>query len=266
MLLTVSALALAAMDPEHMHGHSPQLGKLTFETTCSPAAHALFHQGVAWLHSFEYQRAEQSFSEAAAADPRCGIADWGVAMSYYHPLWDGPTADELEKGKSAIETAKAAGAKSQRERDYVAALDVFYRDFDRLDLKTRAFAYSDAMGKLHERYPRDDEAAVFYALSLIAAGKMDGDPAFARQKQAGTILSQVLAKKPGPPRRRAFPDPRLRLPRSGRAGPARRASIREHRSGFGACAAHAIAHLYAARPVGGGDQLQPSFRGVRDRL
>ena len=108
MLLTVSALALAAMDPEHMHGHSPQLGKLTFETTCSPAAHALFHQGVAWLHSFEYQRAEQSFSEAAAADPRCGIADWGVAMSYY-PLWDGPTADELEKGKSAIETAKAAG-------------------------------------------------------------------------------------------------------------------------------------------------------------
>ena len=55
------------------------------------------------------------------------------------------------------------------------------------------------MGKLHERYPRDDEAAVFYALSLIAAGKMDGDPAFARQKQAGTILSQVLAKNPDHP-------------------------------------------------------------------
>lgn len=96
MLLTVSALALAAMDPEHMHGHSPQLGKLTFETTCSPAAHALFHQGVAWLHSFEYQRAEQSFSEAAAADPRCGIADWGVAMSYYSAVgWsDGGRAGE----------------------------------------------------------------------------------------------------------------------------------------------------------------------------
>jgi Tfp pilus assembly protein PilF len=199
MFVTVSALALASMDSGHSHEHAPQLGTVSFETSCSPAAQALFLQGAGWLHSFEYRRAEQSFGAAAAEDPGCGIADWGVAMSYYHPLWDGPTSAELEKGKAAIDKAKAAGAKSQREKDYIAALDTFYRDSGRLDLKTRALAYSDAMGRLHERYPKDDEAAVFYALSLIAAGTMDGDHAFPRQKRAGAILNDVLARNPDHP-------------------------------------------------------------------
>jgi tetratricopeptide (TPR) repeat protein len=199
LLLTASAFALAAMDPEHVHDHSPQLGKLTFQTSCSPAAQAAFERGLGWLHSFEYRRAEQSFSEAAAADTGCGIADWGVAMSYYHPLWDGPTPAELEKGKRAIEKANAVGAKSEREKDYIAALDTFYRNSDRLDLKTRAFAYSAAMDRLRIRYPTDDEAAVFDALSLIAVGTMDRDPSFPRQKQAGAILNHVLAKNPDHP-------------------------------------------------------------------
>ena len=120
MLLTIFALGLGAMGPEHSHEHSPQLGKLTFETSCSPAAQALFQQGAGWLHSFEYRRAAETFGQAAAADPACGIADWGVAMSYYHPLWDGPTPAELEKGKAALQKAKAVGAKSERERDSIS--------------------------------------------------------------------------------------------------------------------------------------------------
>jgi hypothetical protein len=199
MLLTATALALAAMDPEHSHEQSPHLGKLSFETTCSPSAQAAFQRGLGWLHSFEYRRAEQSFSEAAVADPSCGIAEWGVAMSYYHPLWDGPTPADFDKGKGAIRKAKAAGAKSERERAYVDALETFYRDSDQLDLKKRAFAYSEAMERLHDRYPKDDEAAVFYALSLIAAGTMDADPAFSKQKRAGAILNNVLAKNPDHP-------------------------------------------------------------------
>jgi len=193
-LIAASALAFAMMEPEHSHDHVPQLGKLSFQTTCSPAAQALFEQGLGWLHSFEYRRAEQAFDQATAADATCGIAQWGVAMSFYHPLWDGPTQSELEKGKAAIQKAKAAGAKSQREQDYIGALDVFYRDFDRADLKTRAFAYSDAMEQLSGRYPSDDEASVFYALSLIAAGTMDGDHGFTRQRKAAAILNRILAK------------------------------------------------------------------------
>ena len=199
MLLTASALALAAMDPGHSHEHMLQLGKLSFETTCSPAAQASFETGLSWLHSFGYQDSERSFAEAAAADPKCAIAYWGVAMSNYHPLWAAPTASEFAKGKEAIDKAVAVGAKSQREKDYVGALDTFYRDADKLDLKTRAFAYSDAMAKLHATYPKDDEAAVFYALSLITAGTMDGDKAYPKQKQAAAILNDVLARNPDHP-------------------------------------------------------------------
>ncbi len=199
MLLTVSALAMVAMDPGHSHEHGPQLGKLTFATTCSPVAQAAFETGLRWLHSFEYQESERSFAQAASADPGCAIADWGVAMSNYHPLWAAPTPAEFAKGKDAIDKAKAAGAKSQREKDYVAALDAFYRDADRLDLKTRVLAYSGAMQRLHKGYPNDDEAAVFYALSLIAAGTIDGDKAYPKQKQAAAILNDVLARNPDHP-------------------------------------------------------------------
>jgi len=199
LLLPVSALFLAAAAPEHSHEHSPQLGKVHFETTCGAAAQQSFETGLRWLHSFEYQESDRSFSQAATADPQCAIAYWGEAMSNYHPLWAAPTSAEFEKGKAAIEKAKAAGAKSERERDYIAALDTFYRDSDRLDLKTRVLAYSKGMEQLHGRYPQDDEATVFYALSLIAAGTMDGDPKFPRQRQAATILNDVLARNPDHP-------------------------------------------------------------------
>lgn len=197
--LTVAVLAMAAMDPEHSHEHSPQLGKLSFETTCSPAAQEQFQTGLRWLHSFEYQESERSFSAAAAADPGCAIAYWGIAMSNYHPLWAAPTPAEFAKGKDAIERAKAASAKSERERAYVASLDTFYRDAGRRDLKTRVAAYSEEMRKLHGAYPNDDEAAVFYALSLIAEGAMDGDKTYPRQKRAAAILNNVLARNPDHP-------------------------------------------------------------------
>ena len=200
LLAVTSALALAVADPapEHHH-HSPQLGTLSFDTTCSPAAQALFMEGLGWLHSFEYEDAQRSFSKAAQTDSGCAIAHWGEAMSYYHPLWVPPTAAELEKGRIAITAAKAAAAKSQREQDYLAAVDAFYRDSERLDHKTRALAYTEAMKQLHERYPEDREAGVFYALSLIAAGTMAKDPAFTKEKQAAAILNAVLKENPDHP-------------------------------------------------------------------
>jgi tetratricopeptide (TPR) repeat protein len=201
-LLAASALLLAsaaAPHSDHDHAHEPQLGKLLFQSSCTADADALLQRGLGWLHSFEYEQAAHTFAEAAAADPGCGIAHWGVAMSYYHPLWAAPSPAELEKGRAAVASAQAAGADSVRERDYVAAIETFYRDSERLDHKTRALAYSAAMKALHERYPDDREAAVFYALSLIAAGTMDQDPAFAKEHEAGAILNQVLAEEPDHP-------------------------------------------------------------------
>ena len=195
----LAALALAIAGTGQSHDHSPELGTLSFKSTCSSPAHAELESGLRWLHSFEYQEAERSFSRAAALDPSCAIANWGVAMSNYHPLWASPTAAELVKGKSAIEKAKAQDAKSQRERDYIAALDAFYRGSHRLDHKARVIAYSSAAQQLQVRYPKDNEAALFYALSLIAVGTMDSDPKYAKEHRAAAILDRVMAINPHHP-------------------------------------------------------------------
>jgi tetratricopeptide (TPR) repeat protein len=198
-LLLVSALAVAQPAHHEHHDHSEKLGSVAFQTSCSPAAHAIFLRGVAWLHSFEYEQAESSFNEAVAADPTCAIALWGAAMSLYHPLWVPPSPAELQRGRAAVAKAQAMPAKSQRERDYVSAIAIFYLNSDKLDHKTRALAYNWAMKELHDRYPDDSEAAVFYALSQAAAGTLDKDPTFAREKDAAAILNDVLKTQPDHP-------------------------------------------------------------------
>ncbi|HVM23419.1 MAG TPA: hypothetical protein VM308_09010 [Sphingomicrobium sp.] len=199
LMIAAALLALTSSGEEQAHAHGPQLGKVSFPTTCNGEADAHFQHGLGWLHSFEYAEAADAFLAAAAADQSCGIAYWGVAASYYHPLWAPPSAAELEKATAAIAKAKAAGAKSARERDYIAAIETFYRGSDTLDHKTRAAAYSAALEQLHKRYPADREAAVLYALSLIALGTMDQDPEFSKEKQAGAILNAILAQQPDHP-------------------------------------------------------------------
>jgi hypothetical protein len=199
---TASLLALAAAvaEPPHSdHDHARQLGKVSFPTSCNYKADVEVQRGLAWLHSFEYEQAARVFSDAATADPDCAIAHWGVAASYYHPLWAPPTPSELEKGRAALAKAKAASAASEREREYIATLEPFFRDADTLDHKTRSVHYSAALEQLHKRYPADNDAAVFYALSLIAAGMLDQDPDFAKEKTAGAILNRVLAAEPDHP-------------------------------------------------------------------
>jgi tetratricopeptide (TPR) repeat protein len=197
-LWIVTALALADASGQH-HEHGEKLGKVAFQNSCSPAAQETFLRGVALLHSFEYTPAETTFNEAAAADPSCAIASWGTAMSLYHPLWAPPSKAELERGRAAVAKALATPAKTERERDYVEAIATFYRDSDKLDHKTRAMAYNAAMAALYKRYPADREAAVFYALSQAAAGTLDNDPTFAREKDAAAILNKVLKEEPDHP-------------------------------------------------------------------
>jgi hypothetical protein len=193
------ALALTPDGSPHNHDHAPQLGSVSFATSCTADADVLFQQGLGWLHSFEYEQAARLFSRAADADSRCAIAHWGIAASYYHPLWSPPSADELEKGRASLAKARAAGAKGQREQDYIAALGAFYDNSEQVDHGTRALAYSNALEQLHREYPDDREAAVFYALSLVAAGAMDADPEFAKERAAGAILNQLLAEEPDHP-------------------------------------------------------------------
>lgn len=184
---------------QHRHDSSEKLGRVDFAVSCNPPAQRQFNRAVAWLHSFEYEEAEKAFTEVTITDPRCGMGYWGIAMSNYHSIWTPPTPAELQKGASAIAKAKVVGAGTARERDYLAALEIFFDNSAKLDHRTRTFAYSDAMKQLYQRHPSDNEAGVFYALTLIATGMMANDKNFVREKQAAQILNRVLAREPQHP-------------------------------------------------------------------
>jgi tetratricopeptide (TPR) repeat protein len=200
-LIVVTACPFNAQESGHQHRHdaSEKLGEVRFVVSCTPQAQKQFNHAVGWLHSFEYEEAEKAFTHVAATDPRCGMAHWGVAMTSYHQLWVAPTAEELKRGWSAIEKARTTGARTQRERDYINALETFYKDSDKLDHRTRTFAYHEAMKRLYESNPSDQEAAVFYSLTLIATGMMSNDKTYAREKEAVQILNRVLARQPQHP-------------------------------------------------------------------
>src|SRR5712691_10927140 len=116
---------LAAADDQHNHSHD--LGVVHFPVSGTPAAQKTFERGVALLHSFWYDEADKTFSEATRIDPACAMGYWGIAMGFYHPIWAPPTPADLKKGRDAVEKAKSARAKTQPERDYIAAIEVFYK-------------------------------------------------------------------------------------------------------------------------------------------
>jgi tetratricopeptide (TPR) repeat protein len=184
---------------EHDHGAiTGQLGTVSFPTSCTPAVQKQFERAVAMLHSFWYEESEKNFAEVAVADPSCAIAYWGVAMSLYHPLWYPPDAASLKKGSDALAKAKAIGAKTARERDFIAALDKFYSDSDKLDHKTRAAAYKGAMEQVAARYPEDREATIFYALALLGSASPT-DKTYSHQRKAGAMLEKIFAEQPNHP-------------------------------------------------------------------
>jgi hypothetical protein len=126
------------------------------------------------------------------------MAYWGVAMCNYHPLWTPPSEAELKKGSKACQIAQSISQKSKREADYIDAISAFYKDWDKVDHHTRTIDFEKGMKKLYTEFPKDKEAAIFYALALDAAA----DPAnktFKNQKKAGAILSALYPNEPNHP-------------------------------------------------------------------
>jgi hypothetical protein len=188
----------AVAQHEHPAGDPGKLGKVSFSVSCEPSVQPQFSSAVAMLHSFWYEKASDTFAAIAQKDPTCGMAYWGIAMTYYHQVWQAPGAADLEAGIAAVEKAKLAGAKTQRERDYIAAIETFYKDADQLDYRTRALAYEKAMDQLQARYPDDHEAAIVYALALLATAPPT-DKTYVNQKKAGAILEPLFAEQPEHP-------------------------------------------------------------------
>jgi tetratricopeptide (TPR) repeat protein len=154
-------------DPTHRAGDGEQLGRVHFKTSCSPEAQKQFERALAMLHSFFFPETVKAFSAIPTTDPSCAIAYWGIAISQRpNPLVGPFDAATLKRGVDAIEKGEAIGPKTQRERDWLAALKEFYKDYDKVDQDTRTRNYAKAMEQLAAKYPDDVEAKIFYALAL----------------------------------------------------------------------------------------------------
>jgi tetratricopeptide (TPR) repeat protein len=196
--VAVSCLAIADDDHHREELTQDQLGTVHFPVSCTPEAQKRFEKGVALLHSFWYEEAEKAFLEVEKQDPKCAMAHWGVAMSLWHQLWDRPDAATIKRANDELKKATKPKAGTEREREYIEAITVFYSNSKKSDHDARAQAYSASMKKIYERYPDDHEAAAFYALSLLAS-EPENDTTFANRKEAGAILEKLFEIEPNHP-------------------------------------------------------------------
>ena len=191
MAVLASAFATAAWPQE--------LGRVHFQTSCTPQAQEKFDRALALVHSFVYPDSVKAFTEAAAADPQCAIAYWGIAISHRpNPLILPLAAAVLKNGLEAVEKGNAIGAKTEGERDWLAAIELYYKDYDKVDQTARGLAYEKAMERLMQKYPDDPEAAIFYALALNETA-LPSDKTYAKPLKAGGILERIAATQPDHP-------------------------------------------------------------------
>jgi hypothetical protein len=147
-----------------------------------------------YQHPFWYQESQEIFEDVLKADPECGIAYWGIGLSLLYNPHAPPPAPNLPLGLAALQQGKAVGAKTQRERDYMDALMVFYADYDKVPHAQRVQAYLNAMEALARKYPSDDEAQIFYAITLNVAAS-PSDKTYANQLKGAAILEPIFRRQ-----------------------------------------------------------------------
>lgn len=200
----VIALSQSPTPPPLQHPHESgqppeQLGSVEFETSCDAALKPQMNRAVALLHSFWFGASATAFTEIAQKDPSCGIAWWGVAMSRWgNPFAPGRPVANIQQGYEAIGKARSAGAKTQRERDYIEAAAALFTDFETADHRTRIVNYEKAMQRVHEKYPDDREAAAFYALAINQTA-LPTDKKYTQQLKAAAILEDLFKVMPDHP-------------------------------------------------------------------
>jgi hypothetical protein len=183
---------------QHAHGAPARLGTVHFDTSCAPPTRATFDRGIALLHSFWFSAAIEAFDEVLKADPRCVMAHWGIAMSWWgNPFAGSRSAQAVANGRAALAAARATGAGTARERGYLAAAEHLFKEGD-LAPHARLVAYAEAIGTLAEQHPEDVEARIFHGLAL-AQSALPTDKTYANQLKAAAILEREFSRQPEHP-------------------------------------------------------------------
>ena len=191
---------LAAVSHDEPRSYAGRLGKVSFPTSCDPKVQPDFEKAVAMLHSFWYNRAEESFQAILARDPSCTVTAWGyAAILMSNPLGGvGASPANAKKAQEAIDNARRNPPKTQRERDYVEAVAAYYEDWSNRGEKARQVARSKAFEALAAKYPDDDEAQIFDAL-YIAGTQSQADQTYAAYMRSVAILEPMFTKYPDHP-------------------------------------------------------------------
>jgi len=205
-LITLTAAVVAAapaVAQDHAHHGTPaqELGRVSFETSCAPDAQPHFERGVAALHSFYFSAAIDAFEDAVGVDEACAMAYWGTALARMSNPFIGadPSAEALAAGRAAAERAAALDPATEREAGFVTAIQELYRDVEARPHRERMRAYERAMDEVRRAHPDDREAAIFYALAVVANAPPD-DLTFAAQQRVGEeILFPLFERYPDHP-------------------------------------------------------------------
>jgi len=200
IIIAVATLALSAGPLRSQASQQDEkLGKLSFPTSCDPKVQAEFERGVAMIHSYWFLVARRTFEGVLRQDPNCAIAYWGIAIDLLNNVFVAPPSRaDADAAWTALEKARETGAKTPRERDWIEALSAYYRDHDKTPVNVRLANYNRAMEQLVERYPGDDEAQVFYALTLQASAS-PSDTTYANQLKSAAILETLYQRNPQHP-------------------------------------------------------------------
>jgi tetratricopeptide (TPR) repeat protein len=203
-LTATAIIALAAPAATQVAPAGPQeaaeqqLGNVHFATSCNEVAQRRFDRAMRYQHSFWYRESQAIFEDVLKADPQCGIALWGIALSMLNNPHAPPPTENLPLGLAALQKAKEIGAKTPRERDFIDSLLAFYTDYDKLDHRTRVQSYLKAIEAVAQRYPDDDEAQIFYAITLNVAASPT-DKTYSNQLKGAAILEPIFARQPQHP-------------------------------------------------------------------
>lgn len=173
------------------------VGEVSFANSGAPAAQADFLRGLAQLHNFEYEDAAAAFRKAEGIDPDFAMAYWGEAMTFNHPIWEQQNrraAQGALQKLAATPEERLAKAKTEREKDYLRAVEILYGEGGKYDRDAR---YAEFMSGLHEKYPADIDATCFYALALLGTAHNGRDvPTYMR---AAALLEDVFYAHPQHP-------------------------------------------------------------------
>jgi tetratricopeptide (TPR) repeat protein len=186
------AASLTVMGVRAQHGHGSEgVGTAHMQISCAPASQAAFDHALALLHNFWYARALTQFQKIQTEDPECAMAYWGAAMTYNHPLWDGPSPEDEAAAWAYVQKGRKANSQNERERKYLAATAALYKDAGTGTKQSRDEAYREQMAATFAKYP-DDETKLFYGLSIIGTIS-EGTKGFEKQGQAAALFESVYA-------------------------------------------------------------------------